>query len=241
MNIALIGYGKMGQIIEEMALRRNHSVVLKLTSKDNWNAQTLLLVKADVAIEFTHPHAAVENIKKCFDANIPVVVGTTGWYHHLEEIKNLCLQNNQSLLYASNFSIGMNLFLKINEYVAQLMSQYSDYLVNLLEVHHTQKKDAPSGTAINIAEQILKYYPNKKRWTLNRNDKELYIHVCRAGDEKGFHSVYYQSDVDEIQISHHAHSRKGFALGAVLAAEFLKDKKGIFTMKDVLESSVLSK
>lgn len=235
MNIAIIGYGKMGKMIEEIALQRGHRVVLKLTSKDHWNTDTLKDAHTNVAIEFTHPHAAAENIRKCFQANVPVVVGTTGWYDHLDEIKNLCIQNHQSLLYASNFSIGVNLFFKINQYVAELMCQYPDYKVSMVEAHHTQKKDAPSGTAISIANQILKHYPGKKQWSLNLNDQALYINVHRAGDEKGFHSVHYQSEIDEIQISHHAYSRKGFAFGAVLAAEFLKDKKGVFEMKDVLK------
>ncbi|GIV26325.1 MAG: 4-hydroxy-tetrahydrodipicolinate reductase [Bacteroidia bacterium] len=234
MNIALIGYGKMGKMIEEVAISRNHAIVLKLTSKDKWDSGTLKNANADVAIEFTQPHAAVENIKKCFDANIPVVVGTTGWYEHLEEIKKLCLESNQALLYASNFSIGVNLFFKINQFVASLLKQYPEYDVSITEVHHTQKKDAPSGTAITLAEQILPHYPQKNNWNLQKDGNNLYIRANRAGDEKGFHQINYQSSIDEISISHHAFSRKGFALGAVLAAEFIKDKKGVFQMKDVL-------
>ncbi|MCX7728532.1 MAG: 4-hydroxy-tetrahydrodipicolinate reductase [Bacteroidia bacterium] len=234
MNLALIGYGKMGKMIETIALERKHHVVLRLTSKDKWDSVALRHSKTDVAIEFTHPGSAYDNILQCFDANVPVVVGTTGWYQHFDDIQNKCLQKNGSLLYATNFSIGVNLFFKINELVAQLMNKYNSYDVQMLEVHHTQKKDAPSGTAISIAEQIIKQYPNKKNWNLNLHKNDLYIDVHRAGDEKGFHSVCYQSDVDAIEITHHAYSRKGFALGAVLAAEFLKDKKGIFTMKDVL-------
>lgn len=235
MNLAIIGYGKMGKMIENTALKREHNIVLKLTSKDQWNAQTLKKYPIDVAIEFTHPDAVVENIKKCFDAHIPIVVGTTGWYQHLNEIKKICIEKNQSLLYASNFSIGVNLFFKINEYVARLMSQYNTYKIQMLEVHHTQKKDAPSGTAISIAEQILKHHSQLEKWTLQKMDNHhLYIDVNRTDDEKGYHSVKYESNIDCIELSHHAYSREGFALGAVLAAEFLKNKKGIFTMQDVL-------
>lgn len=235
MNIALIGYGKMGKIIEEIALQRNHKVVLKLTSKDTWDASTLLHYRPDVAIEFTNPHAAVSNIFECFKANVPIVVGTTGWYDRLDEVKNLCIEKHQALLYASNFSIGVNLFFKINDYVASLMRKYNTYDVGILEVHHTEKKDAPSGTAISIANQLLNHYPEKKKWSLTQEDNHLVISARRTDDEKGYHAVYYQSEIDRIQIEHQAYSRKGFALGSVLAAEFLKDKKGVFEMKDVLE------
>lgn len=234
MNIAIIGYGKMGRAIEEIALQRKHNVVLKLTSKDKWNASTLSHHKVDVAIEFTTPHSAVSNILQCFDANVPVVVGTTGWYEHLDKVKKICLEKNQTLLYASNFSIGVNLFFKINDYVASLLSKYNDYDVNVLEVHHSQKKDAPSGTAISIANQLLTHYPQKNKWSLKEEKDSIFISARRIDDEKGYHAVHYQSDVDSIQITHQAYSRKGFALGAVLAAEFLKNKKGIFQMKDVL-------
>lgn len=234
MNIAIIGYGKMGKIIEEIALQRKHNIVLKLTSKDKWNASTLSQHKIDVAIEFTTPHSAVSNILQCFDANVPVVVGTTGWYEHLDKVKKICLEKNQTLLYASNFSIGVNLFFKINDYVASLLSKYNDYDVNVLEVHHSQKKDAPSGTAISIANQLLTHYLQKNKWSLKEEKDSIFISARRIDDEKGYHAVHYQSDVDSIQITHQAYSRKGFALGAVLAAEFLKNKKGIFQMKDVL-------
>lgn len=234
MNIAIIGYGKMGKIIEEIALQRKHNVVLKLTSKDKWNASTLSHHKVDVAIEFTTPHSAVSNILQCFDANVPVVVGTTGWYEHLDKVKKICLEKNQTLLYASNFSIGVNLFFKINDYVASLLSKYNAYDVNVLEVHHSQKKDAPSGTAISIANQLLTHYLQKNKWSLKKEKDSIFISARRIDDEKGYHAVHYQSDVDSIQITHQAYSRKGFALGAVLAAEFLKNKNGIFQMKDVL-------
>lgn len=236
MNILIIGYGKMGKIIDELAQQRGHNILARLTSKDKWNKDTLLQLKPDVAIEFTHPESAVNNILQCFEANIPVVVGTTGWYQHLNTIISLCKQKNQSLLYAPNFSIGVNLFFKINDYVASLLKKYPEYNVSIIEAHHTQKKDAPSGTAISIAEQILNYYPSKKNWSIDKKNESLHISVRRSGDEKGYHSVIYQSAIDEIQLSHHAFSRKGFALGAILAAEFLKDKKGVFQMKDVLNN-----
>lgn len=238
MNIAIIGYGKMGKMIEQIALQRNHHIVLKLTSKDKWDYHTLLTHQADVAIEFTNPDTVVKNIYTCFKAQIPVVVGTTGWYQHLEEVKNYCIQNKHTLLYASNFSIGVNLLFKINDYVASLMKNYDQYEVNIVEVHHHQKKDAPSGTAISLAQQILSHHPKKNKWTLHKQiadaQNHLFISARRISDEKGYHSVIYQSDIDTIQLVHHAYSRKGFAIGAVLAAEFVKNKTGVFEMKDVL-------
>lgn len=234
MNLAIIGYGKMGKMIEEIAIQRGHSIVAKWTSKDYWNAQSLIDTQTDVAIEFTTPHAVVKNILTCFDANIPVVVGTTGWYTHLKEIEAICLQKNQTLLYASNFSIGVHLFFKISNYVASVMNAFTNYDVQIIEVHHTQKKDAPSGTAISLAEQILKHYPQKKQWTLQKAPNTLHITAHRCNDEKGFHAIHYISDVDTIQLVHRAYSRKGFAMGAILAAEFIQNKKGIFQMKDVL-------
>ncbi len=235
MNIALIGYGKMGKVIEEVAIRKGHQIALKLTSKDVWDKDTLVNHSTDVAIEFTQPSVVTKNILTCFDANVPVVVGTTGWYQGVNEISQTCIEKNQAMLYASNFSIGVNLFFKINEMVAALMNKYNEYEVSVTEVHHVHKKDAPSGTAISIAEGILKYYPKKIQWRLDSNKDGLWIRARRVGDEKGYHSVCYQSEVDSIQIDHQAHSRKGFAIGAVLAAEYIKGKNGVFQMKDVLD------
>lgn len=234
MNIAIIGYGKMGKIIEIIALKRHHKIVLKVTSKDKLDATVLKNSNADVAIEFTQPTAVVKNILTCFEANIPIVVGTTGWNEQFQHISNICKEKNQTLLYASNFSIGVNLFFKLNDYFAQLMKKFNEYDVQMTEVHHTAKKDAPSGTAVTIAEQILKHYPQKHSWSLNQDDNTLYINAHRVGDEKGFHAVHYLSEIDELQISHHAYSRNGFALGAVLAAEYIKDKKGVISFNEVL-------
>lgn len=236
MKIALIGYGKMGKEIEAIALQRGHSVPVKINSSNTSDAFNELK-NCDVAIEFTKPEAAVQNIKTCFTNNIPVVAGTTGWYAHFEDIKKLCIEKNQSLLHATNFSIGVNIFFEINKRLAMLMDEQPNYNVSVEEIHHTQKLDAPSGTAITIAEGIIQHIDRKKSWK-NGDAKEsdqLNIFSQRIDTVPGTHIVKYTSDIDDIEISHVAHNRKGFATGAVLAAEFLKDKKGIFTMKDVLK------
>ncbi len=236
MKIALIGYGKMGKAIEDIALQKGHEVVLKINSRNTDDMITANLQKADVAIEFTSPHTAVQNIKKCIDANLPVVSGSTGWLDHWAEVKQYCEDKNGSLLYASNFSIGVNLFFELNTYLAQLMSSYQGYDVMVEEIHHTQKKDAPSGTAITLAEQILQYAKSKKKWINEpaKSKEELVIISKRIDPAPGTHVIKYISDVDDIEITHTAHNRTGFAAGAVMAASFLQDKKGIYTMKDVL-------
>lgn len=237
MKIALIGYGKMGHAIEEIALQKGHQAVLKI-SEDNLEDFTLEnLKKADVAIEFTGPHSALNNIKKCMDAGIPVVSGSTGWLEHWAEIKQYCEEKNGTLLHTSNFSIGVNLFFEINNFVAELMSAYPDYNVSLEETHHTEKKDAPSGTAISLAEQVLQHIPEKKHWVNQPSDnkEDLVIISKRIDPAPGTHVITYQSAIDDIEIKHTAHNRKGFAAGAVLAAEFLQNKKGIFNMRDVLK------
>lgn len=235
MKIALLGYGKMGKTIEEIALQKGHTISLTIDlhnlpdlTKDN-------LQKADVAIEFTTPENAMNNILQCFDAGLPVVSGTTGWLNNFDKVKEICLEENGSFLYASNFSIGVNIFFELNKKLAELMHRH-DYNITVEEIHHTQKKDAPSGTAITIAEQILKGFPNKKQWVNynSQKDEDLSIISKRIDPAPGTHTVKYWSEVDDIEIIHTAHNRKGFASGAVLAAEFLKGKKGIFTMKDVL-------
>lgn len=230
MKIALLGYGKMGKTIEKLALEKRHSIIFKSTSgfsEGNFEA-------ADVAIEFSSPEAAVQNISKAFEAGIPVVSGTTGWLEKYDEMVKLCEKCNGSFITASNFSVGVNLFFSINEYAAKLMAPWKDYSVSVEEIHHLQKKDAPSGTAITIAEGILKY-SDKQNWKLNTSEENsLNIIAKREEDVKGTHSVFYDSSIDTISLKHEAHSRDGFALGAILAAEYLKDKKGIFTMKDVL-------
>ena len=235
MKIALIGYGKMGKAIEEIALQKGHSICLAINSKNPKDLTKEKLSKADVAIEFTTPEHAVDNILLCFNANVPVVCGTTGWNNDLKLVEEHCIKQEGALLYASNFSVGVNIFFEINKRLAELMKN-QDYNLTIEETHHTQKKDAPSGTAITIAEQIIKQIPDKKHWVNKRSDKkeELSILSNRIDPAPGTHAVKYSSVIDDIEIIHTAHNRKGFAAGAVLAAEYLKDKKGIFSMKDVL-------
>lgn len=236
MKIALIGYGKMGKAIEEIAVQNGHEIVLKISTQNSEDLITENLQKADAAIEFTRPESAADNLKKCFDAGVPVVCGSTGWLNKWDEIKNICLAKNGALIYASNFSIGVNLFFELNKYLANLMKEYETYNVQIEEIHHTQKKDAPSGTAITLAEQILKIIQSKKSWVNypSIKEEELEIISQRIDPAAGTHKVKYTSDIDDIEIIHTAHNRTGFAGGAVKAAEFLQGKKGIFTMKDVL-------
>ena len=237
MKLALIGYGKMGKAIEEIAIARGHTIGLKINSSNIKDLNKENLVKNDVAIEFTSPHSAVANIEKCLDAGIPVICGSTGWTKKLDEVKTSVNNKNGSLVYASNFSIGVNIFFEINKKLAALMAEQKDYEVILEEIHHTQKKDAPSGTAITLAEQILQRLKRKKQWVndLSDNPEDLEIISQRIDPTPGTHSVKYSSAIDNIEIIHTAHNRKGFALGAVIAAEFIKDKKGFFTMMDVLK------
>ena len=236
MKIALIGYGKMGKTIESIALQRCHTVDLKIDIDSMESFTKENLQQCDVAIEFTGPHSAKENILKCFDAGVPVVSGSTGWLADWNEVVNDCKEKNGSFLYASNFSVGVNIFFELNKKLAQLMNGHSDYSVTLEEIHHTQKKDAPSGTAITLAEQIMQQIPGKKKWVNNETDNpaELSIISKREDPAPGTHSIKYSSAVDDIEIIHTAHNRQGFALGAVLAAEYIHNKKGIFSMKDIL-------
>lgn len=236
MKIALIGYGKMGKAIEEIAVSKGHEIVLKIHSKNIQELTEINLQNADVAIEFTGPKSAFNNIQLCLKANIPVVCGSTGWLTNFEQIEAECNQHNGSLLYASNFSIGVNLFFELNNYLSELMSKYEEYDVQLEEIHHTQKKDAPSGTAITLAEQIMKNIPSKANWVnhTSENKNELQIISERIDPAPGTHKIKYTSSIDDIEIIHTAHNRKGFATGAVLAAEFIFNKKGVFTMKQVL-------
>lgn len=237
MKIALLGYGKMGKEIEKIALKKGHKIGLKVTS-DNAEFSPSELLGIDVAIEFSRPEFAVSNIRKCFEANVPVVVGTTGWYEDLEDVETLCVARNQTLLYATNFSIGVNLFFKLNTQLAQLMTSYPEYKVEVEEIHHTQKLDAPSGTGISIAEQIIENHSLKNNW-VNENssrEEELSIVSKRLDEVPGTHSVFYRSEIDEIEIKHTAHNRSGFAHGALLAGEWLaRHKDGIYSMQDVLE------
>ena len=237
MKIALIGYGKMGHMIEEMAVERGHQIVLKIhiDNTEDFNKQNI--ANADVAIEFTAPESAYQNVRRCIDFGVPVVSGSTGWNEKLEELKSYCKDQGGTFLHASNFSIGVNIFFEINKRLAQLMAAQKDYDVTLKEVHHTQKKDAPSGTAVTLAEGVLQHSNLKKEW-VNREaqtPEQLSIISERIDPAPGTHHVKWSSEVDDIEIIHTAHNRKGFALGAVLAAEFIHDKKGVFTMKDVLQ------
>ena len=236
MKIALIGYGKMGKAIETIALNKGHEIVLKIDIQNSQDFTEAALQKADVAIEFTGPHSAYENVKKCITWGIPVVSGSTGWLDQWIEIKDLCEVKNGTLIYSSNYSIGVNLFFELNKQLAQLMQPYNSDDVSMTEVHHTEKKDAPSGTAISLAEQILTHLDRKNKWVngTSANANELVIQSERMDPAPGTHMVKYSSEVDDIEIIHTAHTRVGFASGAVLAAEFAFEKKGIFTMKDVL-------
>ena len=236
MKIALIGYGKMGKAIHEIALQKNIDVAL-IIDVDNRNKITKEeLQKVDVAIEFTSPHTAVENIKWCFDADVPVVVGSTGWTNELEDIKELARQNNKAFLFAPNFSIGVNIFFEVNRYLAQIMNQHEEYDITLEEIHHTEKKDAPSGTGLHAALDILKRVKRKTSWENNTSEKQEVLPIIskREDNVPGTHLVTYESSIDRIDLIHTAHNRKGFAGGALLAAEWLVGKKGAYTMEDVL-------
>ncbi|MBK8610456.1 MAG: 4-hydroxy-tetrahydrodipicolinate reductase [Chitinophagaceae bacterium] len=236
MKMALIGYGKMGKTIEGIAIERGHNIVLKI-DVDNANAFTTEnLQQCDVAIEFTGPHSAKDNIMKCLDAGIPVVSGSTGWLEHRKEVDDFCIEKNGSFLYASNFSVGVNIFFELNKKLAQLMNGQTGYDITLEEIHHTQKKDAPSGTAITLAEQIIREIPAKQKWVNEPSDNraDLPIISKREDPAPGTHSIKYSSAIDDIEIIHTAHNRQGFALGAVLAAEYIFNKKGIYHMKDIL-------
>ncbi len=231
MKIALLGYGKMGKVIECIALERSHEIVLKKSSVTTFEG----IENADVAIDFSIPDVAVENITTCLEKGIPVISGTTGWLDEYQKMVDLCREKNGAFLYSSNFSLGVNLFFELNNYLAQMMSKFKEYNVSMEEIHHTQKLDKPSGTAISLAKDILKNYPEKKDWTIENPSKdEIFIDVKRIENVPGTHSVFYNSDVDFIEIKHVAHNREGFALGAVIAAEWLHNKTGIFSMKDVL-------
>lgn len=230
MKIALLGYGRMGKSIEAIAVERNHSIVLKVSDETSNYAFS----DANVAIDFSVPTAAVTNIKKALDAGVPVISGTTGWLDHYDDIIDYCHAKNGTFLYASNFSLGVNIFFELNKKLSELMSNFSEYTTEIEEIHHTQKLDAPSGTAITLAEQIIKN-TNYTNWTLDQaKPKEIHIEAKRIENVSGTHEIFYNSEIDAISIKHTAHSRKGFAMGAVIAAEWIKDKKGIFSMKDVL-------
>lgn len=236
MKIALIGYGKMGKEIEKIVLSKGHEVVLKFDENNKADFTVENLKKADVAIEFTTPESAVNNIFKCFEANLPVVCGTTGWLKRFDEVKQLCTDKKQAFFYASNYSIGVNLFFKLNEHLAKLMKPYSNYVPSMEEIHHIHKKDAPSGTAITLAEGLIKNHGNIQHWALAEDAKagDLPIKAKREDEVPGTHTISYTSDCDKITITHEAFNRKGFAEGAVVAALWLVGKKGVFGMNDLL-------
>ena len=239
MKVAILGYGKMGQVIEKIALDRGHKIILKINQNNIDELNIENLKEADVVIDFSTPESAKNNIKLSIDANKPIISGTTGWLNDYNEVKEYCIQSNGTFLYASNFSLGVNLFFELNKYLAKLMKKHKQYQINLTEIHHSEKLDMPSGTAISLAEQIISESDIKNNWTLNskKSDEELQIYSQREGNIPGTHSVNYKSEIDGISIIHEAHSRDGFALGAVFAAEWILNKNGVFNMHDVLFSS----
>ena len=242
MKIALLGYGKMGKIIEKIATDRKHEIVLTIDHDNLHDLNAENLQKADVAIEFSTPGTALSNIRHCLNAGVPIVVGTTGWYDEIPALKQECLEGNKTIIYASNFSVGVNLFFHLNKVLAKLMNNYPAYEVQVEEIHHTHKLDAPSGTAMTIAEGIIEEIDRKSEW-LNEvvgtqipdviKNEQLLIESHRIENVPGTHTVVYSSEVDEIEIKHTAHSRAGFALGAVIAAEWLQNKQGFYNIADV--------
>jgi 4-hydroxy-tetrahydrodipicolinate reductase len=234
MDIILLGYGKMGKTIEKVALDRGHKIAARI---DIDNPTEFDSSSGDVAIEFSHPDAAFDNVRKCIEKRLPVVCGTTGWLGRKSEIDELCKKHNSTFFYASNYSLGVNIFFKVNEYIARIMNNLSEYEIAIDEIHHAEKKDAPSGTAITLAEGIINNVKRKKRWVNERTGKseDLFVESFRIDRVPGTHVVKYESAIDDIEIKHIAHSREGFAKGALMVAEWLKDKRGIFTMDDFLK------
>lgn len=234
MNLLLVGYGKMGKIVEQMALRRGHTIAGRIDVDNN---AELDKATADVAIEFSHPDAAFDNVRRCIERGIPVVCGTTGWLSRKGEIEKLVAEGNGTFFYASNFSLGVNIFFKVNEYLARMMNAFPEYEISLDEIHHSEKRDAPSGTAITLAEGILRNVARKKKWTsaAGGNSEDIPISSFRIDQIPGTHVVKYASHIDDIEIKHTAHSREGFALGAVLVAEWIRGKQGCLTMDEFLK------
>lgn len=240
MKIALLGYGKMGKTIDSIVAKKGkHQVLLRINSKNTATLTDTALQECDVAIEFSNPEAAFNNIKRCIALNVPIVVGTTAWLNKLQLVEKLCEQYNTKVLYASNFSIGVNLFFKLNAFLAQLMANYPAYAASMEEIHHTQKKDAPSGTAISLAQQLLAILPTYKHWANQAATTTGILPIVskRLEDVKGTHTISYTSTIDSIQITHQAYSRAGFAQGALMAAEWLLKQAaaGLYTMNDVLQ------
>ena len=239
MNIVLAGYGKMGQMVESIAIERGHDVILKIDVDNLDDFNPAKLEKACVVIEFTKPETAFDNVIRCIECGVPIVSGTTGWYARLEEAKKFCIERNGSMLCTSNFSLGVNIFFEINRQLARIMNRFPEYSANIEETHHTQKLDAPSGTAITLAEDVINEIDRIEKWKLADDDSGnhavLPIQAIRKDNIPGTHSVKYSSAIDDIEIIHTARNRKGFALGAVLAAEYIYERKGVFTMRDLLE------
>jgi 4-hydroxy-tetrahydrodipicolinate reductase len=237
MKIALIGYGKMGRIIEKTALERGHEIVsiIDIDNPEDFNSPEFL--SAEAAIEFSHPQSAFSNCLKCFENNIPVVSGTTGWLERMDDVKKICAESGKTFFYASNYSIGVNIFFALNKYLAKIMNNFPAYDVSMEEIHHIHKLDSPSGTGITLAEGILENIDRKKQWkeSLEGESDDLLIHSKRTGEVPGIHEISYESDADIISIRHDAKNRSGFALGAVLAAEYVKGKKGFLTMNNMFD------
>lgn len=236
MKIAIIGFGKMGKTIDQLATDMGHEIILKIDKNNQEDFNEQMLQKAEVAIEFSNPESAYSNITKCIKAGIPVISGTTGWLDKKEEVETICKEQNGAFLYASNFSIGVNIFFELNAYLAKMMNQQNQYDPSMVEIHHTQKLDAPSGTAITLAEHILQLVQRKSNWVNDKSNSENQLSIISERIDKvpGTHTIQYDSNVDSIEIKHVAHSREGFARGAIQAAEWIIGKQGCFGMKDVL-------
>lgn len=236
MKIALIGYGRMGREIEQAALDRGHEIGLIIDNEQDWDEKYALMEQCDVAIDFSLPESVIENIFRCFDKNVPVVVGTTAWHDRLEELKIKCFGQGQTLFVASNFSIGVNIFFELNKRLADMMDQYAEYEPQITETHHIHKQDAPSGTAIKLADDMISRLKRKNTWQKEKpdNTSQLAIKSTRENEVPGIHEVVYESQVDKIELRHEAKSRKGFAKGAVVAAEWVNNKKGFYEMNDML-------
>jgi 4-hydroxy-tetrahydrodipicolinate reductase len=236
MNIALLGYGKMGKEIEKICLERNYNIVARIDNENDWEIYSKEIALADVAIEFSMPNTVLSNIRKCFAINLPIVVGTTGWYDQKDTIISECKQANQALLFGSNFSVGVNLFFHLTESFAKVMNNYPEYKASMEEIHHTQKLDAPSGTAISLADILINNIDHLKKWQKEQSSDETVLGITskRIDPTPGTHSIVFSSDIDEIELKHTAKSRAGFAKGAVFAAEWIQGKKGFFEFKDIL-------
>ncbi len=237
LSIAIIGYGKMGKGIEQYAKEKGHEIVCIIDNESDWVKKANDIKKANVAIEFSTPDSAVINIKKCFEYNVPIVTGTTGWQKHLDHISILCREKNQTLFYASNYSIGVNILFELNKKLASIMSNFEEYKPEIKEIHHIHKLDSPSGTAISLANGIIAGYPKYKSWKLSEDvssKEEIPINALREGNIFGIHEVSYSSEIDSLTIAHSANSRIGFVKGAIMAAEWVFDKKGIYSMQDLL-------